>query len=500
MKNENKFKSRPILEINLLETINRDDLFENNDFNKKYINQIIEEEVYKGNHTDNNIESDQRDLFHNIYENEVIKKTNLNTTPTHKKNKSNNLPNFNKQKSLLGNSNFIETKLKKYKPKYKQNLNNNNNDPFSRLSKNKQINVEKTLQNNSKSIHKLKNSFDLNLQNLKTNNNKVSLKKRKESDEIKSSIQNNRINKQMKLISNIQNNPFSQINNLDLNNSNYTLNNLKYQSPVTPKFNRSFNENIIYQNREFNENNNNDDNLYEYNLNYNFKEYENNQNIKYNDNQNLSFLSNQSNKVYKYKGNYTNKQNSFNYNNQNQYFYNINEYYPQNNIENNYNNYSQKKVLKKSLSTDKIFQKKIINKKYDNNNSNIIDDNYNIRIEDKNIKKKYYNYEQLKEYEDLRENSYKPKINKMKYNNNHYNFLNYNKNNKEEQSQINSYMRLKKNQLESMNYNDYQKQQFFIKRNLKKNHTRKKSADVVNYIKENDQNQRNIIHQMVEFL
>ena len=67
MKNENKFKSRPILEINLLETINRDDLFENNDFNKKYINQIIEEEVYKGNHTDNNIESDERELFNNIY-------------------------------------------------------------------------------------------------------------------------------------------------------------------------------------------------------------------------------------------------------------------------------------------------------------------------------------------------------------------------------------------------------------------------------------------------
>ena len=162
--NENFFKlKKPILDIDLLETIKRDDLFENKDLEKKYINQIIQEEDNLDNSLENNL--------NNIYEKEVINKGNSHNSPNinHKRFKSSNFPIFNKQKNILANSNFIDTKLKKYKPKYKQNLNNKSNDPFTRLSQNKHFYIEKTIQNNKRSINKFHNTYNINSINDKNN-------------------------------------------------------------------------------------------------------------------------------------------------------------------------------------------------------------------------------------------------------------------------------------------------------------------------------------------
>ena len=63
--NDNFFQlKKPILDIDLLETIKRDDLFENKDLEKKYINQIIQEEDNLDNSLENNL--------NNIYEKELI--------------------------------------------------------------------------------------------------------------------------------------------------------------------------------------------------------------------------------------------------------------------------------------------------------------------------------------------------------------------------------------------------------------------------------------------
>ena len=75
---------------------------------KKYINQIINEEDNLDDSVENNL--------NNIYEKEVINKGNSHNSPNinHKRFKSSNFPIFNKQKNILANFNFIDNKLKKY--------------------------------------------------------------------------------------------------------------------------------------------------------------------------------------------------------------------------------------------------------------------------------------------------------------------------------------------------------------------------------------------------
>ena len=497
--NENFFKlKKPILDIDLLETIKRDDLFENKDLEKKYINQIIQEEDNLDNSLENNL--------NNIYEKEVINKGNSHNSPNinHKRFKSSNFPIFNKQKNILANSNFIDTKLKKYKPKYKQHLNIKTNDPYTRLSQNKHYHVEKTIQYNNRAINKLQNSYDLNHQNKTINiKKKKSIQIKKADNKIKKfSILNNQKNNK-NILSKIDN-QFNQINNKgELNNSNYTLNNLKSTSPITPKFNRSFNENIINQNKELSKENI-FDKLYEYN--YNNKLQENNKEedyIKYQYKNNItpdtSYASNSNYIIKNKETNFGNKQNFYNINNnnynnnininnQNPYFYNINEYY-QPNQNNNNNCNTPKRILKKSSSTDKIFQKKVINK-YDNMKSNLFEGQYIEKDRENRNKKNFIeDITKLKLYDKQNEEILgylKPNFIKKKFNNN--NFLLFNKDNDNE-SQINYLMR-KKNELESMNYNTQQKKQFFIERNIIKDRNRKKSVDAINYINNNN-NQSN---------
>ena len=494
--NDNFFQlKKPILDIDLLETIKRDDLFENKDLEKKYINQIIQEEDNLDNSLENNL--------NNIYEKEVINKGNSQNSPNinHKRFKSSYSPIFNKQKNILANFNFIDTKLKKYKPKYKQNLNIKTNDPYTRLSQNKHYHVEKTIQYNNRGINKLQNSYDLNPQNKTINiKNKSNIQRKKtDNKNIKYSILNNQKNNK-NILSKIDK-PLNQKNN-QINNSNYTLNNLKSTSPITPKFNRSFNENIIYQNKDLsNENENIFDNLYEYNnINNNLKEYNKEEDYnKYHNKNNItpdtSYASN-SNYIMKNKeNNFGNKQNFYNINNnnnnynininnQNPYFYNINEYYQPSQNNNNYNFNTSKKILKKSSSTDKIFQKKMINK-YDNTKTNLIENQNNGKVKESRNKQNFIedlNKLKLNDYQNEEIKSYsKPNIIKKKFNNN--NFLLFNNDN-ENESQIN-YLMKKKNELESMNYNKQQKQQFFIERNINKDRNRKKSVDEINYINNN---------------
>ena len=139
MENENLTSKMKLLEIDLLETINREELFSNNDFNKKYIKKDINQ---KENNIDSNNETIKQNNFIHIkenQENEVIKKATTEnfTNIKHKKIKSNNLPSFNKEKNILTNTNFIDTKLNQYKPKYKNNVNTNINIPSTQFNNNK---------------------------------------------------------------------------------------------------------------------------------------------------------------------------------------------------------------------------------------------------------------------------------------------------------------------------------------------------------------------------
>ncbi len=505
MENENEFffkLKKPILDIDLLETIKRDDLFKNKDLEKKYINQIINEEDNLDNSLENNL--------NNIYEKEVINKGNSHNSPNinHKRFKSSNFPIFNKQKNILANSNFIDTKLKKYKPKYKQQLSIKTNDPYTRLSQNKHYHVEKTIQYNNRAINKLQNSYDINPQNKTINiKNKNNIQRKKtDNKNMKYSILNNQKKNNKNILSKIDKQLNLKNNKGELNNSNYTLNNLKSTSPITPKFNRSFNENILNQNKELS-NENIFDNLNDYNFSNNLQEKNKEEDyIKYHNKNNItpdtSYASNSNYIIKNKENNFGNKQtfyninnnnynNNININNQNPYFYNINEYYQPNQII-NYNFNTPKKILKKSSSTDKIFQKKLINK-YDNMKSNLIEEKYIEKGKESRNKKNFIeDFNKLKlndnQNEEIKEYP-KPNIMKKKFNNN--NFLLFNKDNDNE-SQINYLMR-KKNELESMNYNKQQKQQFFIERNIIKDRNRKKSFDAINYINinNNQSNDRN---------
>ena len=73
MENENLYEfKKSFLDIDLLETIKRDDLFNNLDIENKYINQIIKKEENK------------KENLNNIYEKEVIKKVNIIYNPNKK--------------------------------------------------------------------------------------------------------------------------------------------------------------------------------------------------------------------------------------------------------------------------------------------------------------------------------------------------------------------------------------------------------------------------------
>ena len=442
MENENLYEfKKSFLDIDLLETIKRDDLFNNLDIENKYINQIVEEE-------ENNKEN-----LNNIYENEVIKKVNIISSPNanHKRFKSSNFNNYNKQKNVLSSLNFIDTKLKKYKPKYKQNLNNKSNDTFTRLSQNKHFYIEKTIQNNKRSINKFHNTYNINSINDKNNINE---KKNSVGKKNKNTISKANKNQKMKI---------------DLNKSKFQLKNINTKSPNKTKINKSFNGNYKFLNKE-----NEIDNLYEdININKNIQDYNEEKkeikNInKYNITSDTSYGSN-SNYIIKNKENNFENNKVYNINNnyQNPYFYNINEYYQPNDYNNNinYNNNntfkSTKKVLKKSLSTDKIFQKKYSSNNYDNNiNSNYI------------YEKKIFE---------------SPNNNKMNFSNNYILF-----NNKDDESQ-NYFMKMKKNNIELMNFNQ-QKKLFSNERIIKRDNNRKKSMDVINFI--NDNHQNNMIYQI----
>ena len=459
MENENLTSKMKLLEIDLLETINREELFSNNDFNKKYIKKDINQ---KENNIDSNNETIKQNNFIHIkenQENEVIKKATTEnfTNIKHKKIKSNNLPSFNKEKNILTNTNFIDTKLNQYKPKYKNNVNTNINIPSTQFNNNKNLKNEKSIQNNNSNI-KLKHTFDKN----KKKEFNIPINKRKESYDMKNTIIERQKNNKKKILSELNiNKPFNQINKNDLSNSNLTF---KNKSPKTPKFNRSFNENIITQNNVLTYENTFEP-LYEYNIQEDNNNKEYNNKTKYYNHNNIREVDYSSNSNYTMENTFINKNKFFNNNNQN--VYNINQYYQSN--QNNFLNNNSKKILKKSQSSDKIFQINNKSQKYNNVKSNlIIDDKYIQRIEYNRNKKNNENIEKRKqkEYEELKECTFKPKINKTNYKNNFYNL--YNK--KEDNVQMNYFMIMKKkNEYESMNYNNQQKQQFFNERNIKIN-------------------------------
>ena len=459
MENENLTSKMKLLEIDLLETINREELFSNNDFNKKYIKKDINQ---KENNIDSNNETIKQNNFIHIkenQENEVIKKATTEnfTNIKHKKIKSNNLPSFNKEKNILTNTNFIDTKLNQYKPKYKNNVNTNINIPSTQFNNNKNLKNEKSIQNNNSNI-KLKHTFDKN----KKKEFNIPINKRKESYDMKNPIIERQKNNKKKILSELNiNKPFNQINKNDLSNSNLTF---KNKSPKTPKFNRSFNENIITQNNVLTYENTFEP-LYEYNIQEDNNNKEYNNKTKYYNHNNIREVDYSSNSNYTMENTFINKNKFFNNNNQN--VYNINQYYQSN--QNNFLNNNSKKILKKSQSSDKIFQINNKSQKYNNVKSNlIIDDKYIQRIEYNRNKKNNENIEKRKqkEYEELKECTFKPKINKTNYKNNFYNL--YNK--KEDNVQMNYFMIMKKkNEYESMNYNNQQKQQFFNERNIKIN-------------------------------
>ena len=459
MENENLTSKMKLLEIDLLETINREELFSNNDFNKKYIKKDINQ---KENNIDSNNETIKQNNFIHIkenQENEVIKKATTEnfTNIKHKKIKSNNLPSFNKEKNILTNTNFIDTKLNQYKPKYKNNVNTNINIPSIQFNNNKNLKNEKSIQNNNSNI-KLKHTFDKN----KKKEFNIPINKRKESYDMKNPIIERQKNNKKKILPELNiNKPFNQINKNDLSNSNLTF---KNKSPKTPKFNRSFNENIITQNNVLTYENTFEP-LYEYNIQEDNNNKEYNNKTKYYNHNNIREVDYSSNSNYTMENTFINKNKFFNNNNQN--VYNINQYYQSN--QNNFLNNNSKKILKKSQSSDKIFQINNKSQKYNNVKSNlIIDDKYIQRIEYNRNKKNNENIEKRKqkEYEELKECTFKPKINKTNYKNNFYNL--YNK--KEDNVQMNYFMIMKKkNEYESMNYNNQQKQQFFNERNIKIN-------------------------------
>ena len=459
MENENLTSKMKLLEIDLLETINREELFSNNDFNKKYIKKDINQ---KENNIDSNNETIKQNNFIHIkenQENEVIKKATTEnfTNIKHKKIKSNNLPSFNKEKNILTNTNFIDTKLNQYKPKYKNNVNTNINIPSTQFNNNKNLKNEKSIQNNNSNI-KLKHTFDKN----KKKEFNIPINKRKESYDMKNPIIERQKNNKKKILSELNiNKPFNQINKNNLSNSNLTF---KNKSPKTPKFNRSFNENIITQNNVLTYENTFEP-LYEYNIQEDNNNKEYNNKTKYYNQNNIREVDYSSNSNYTMENTFINKNKFFNNNNQN--VYNINQYYQSN--QNNFLNNNSKKILKKSQSSDKIFQINNKSQKYNNVKSNlIIDDKYIQRIEYNRNKKNNENIEKRKqkEYEELKECTFKPKINKTNYKNNFYNL--YNK--KEDNVQMNYFMIMKKkNEYESMNYNNQQKQQFFNERNIKIN-------------------------------
>ena len=459
MENENLTSKMKLLEIDLLETINREELFSNNDFNKKYIKKDINQ---KENNIDSNNETIKQNNFIHIkenQENEVIKKATTEnfTNIKHKKIKSNNLPSFNKEKNILTNTNFIDTKLNQYKPKYKNNVNTNINIPSTQFNNNKNLKNEKSIQNNNSNI-KLKHTFDKN----KKKEFNIPINKRKESYDMKNPIIERQKNNKKKILSELNiNKPFNQINKNNLSNSNLTF---KNKSPKTPKFNRSFNENIITQNNVLTYENTFEP-LYEYNIQEDNNNKEYNNKTKYYNHNNIREVDYSSNSNYTMENTFINKNKFFNNNNQN--VYNINQYYQSN--QNNFLNNNSKKILKKSQSSDKIFQINNKSQKYNNVKSNlIIDDKYIQRIEYNRNKKNNENIEKRKqkEYEELKECTFKPKINKTNYKNNFYNL--YNK--KEDNVQMNYFMIMKKkNEYESMNYNNQQKQQFFNERNIKIN-------------------------------
>ena len=459
MENENLTSKMKLLEIDLLETINREELFSNNDFNKKYIKKDINQ---KENNIDSNNETIKQNNFIHIkenQENEVIKKATTEnfTNIKHKKIKSNNLPSFNKEKNILTNTNFIDTKLNQYKPKYKNNVNTNINIPSIQFNNNKNLKNEKSIQNNNSNI-KLKHTFDKN----KKKEFNIPINKRKESYDMKNPIIERQKNNKKKILSELNiYKPFNQINKNDLSNSNLTF---KNKSPKTPKFNRSFNENIITQNNVLTYENTFEP-LYEYNIQEDNNNKEYNNKTKYYNQNNIREVDYSSNSNYTMENTFINKNKFFNNNNQN--VYNINQYYQSN--QNNFLNNNSKKILKKSQSSDKIFQINNKSQKYNNVKSNlIIDDKYIQRIEYNRNKKNNENIEKRKqkEYEELKECTFKPKINKTNYKNNFYNL--YNK--KEDNVQMNYFMIMKKkNEYESMNYNNQQKQQFFNERNIKIN-------------------------------
>ena len=459
MENENLTSKMKLLEIDLLETINREELFSNNDFNKKYIKKDINQ---KENNIDSNNETIKQNNFIHIkenQENEVIKKATTEnfTNIKHKKIKSNNLPSFNKEKNILTNTNFIDTKLNQYKPKYKNNVNTNINIPSTQFNNNKNLKNEKSIQNNNSNI-KLKHTFDKN----KKKEFNIPINKRKESYDMKNPIIERQKNNKKKILSELNiYKPFNQINKNDLSNSNLTF---KNKSPKTPKFNRSFNENIITQNNVLTYENTFEP-LYEYNIQEDNNNKEYNNKTKYYNHNNIREVDYSSNSNYTMENTFINKNKFFNNNNQN--VYNINQYYQSN--QNNFLNNNSKKILKKSQSSDKFFQINNKSQKYNNVKSNlIIDDKYIQRIEYNRNKKNNENIEKRKqkEYEELKECTFKPKINKTNYKNNFYNL--YNK--KEDNVQMNYFMIMKKkNEYESMNYNNQQKQQFFNERNIKIN-------------------------------
>ena len=454
MKNENLISKMQLLEIDLLETINREELFANKGVNKTYINIQINKEEKDIESNNERIKEKNYIYINDNQEKEVSKKTPIETLKdnNYKKNKSNKLPSFNKEINILTNTNFIDTKLSQYKPKYKTNFNNNIKIPSTQFNNNKNVKDEKSIQYNNSNI--LKHSLNKN----KKKDFKIPIKKRKESYDMKNPIidmQKNYIKKRS------INQPFNQINKIDLINTNLIL---KNKSPKTPKFNRSFNENMIYLNNVLT-NENTFEPLYEYNIQEDNYKNEYNNKMKYYNQNNIREVDYSSNSNYTMENTFINKNKFFNNNNQN--VYNINQYYQSN--QNNFLNNNSKKILKKSQSSDKIFQINNKSQKYNNVKSNlIIDDKYIQRIEYNRNKKNNENIEKRKqkEYEELKECTFKPKINKTNYKNNFYNL--YNK--KEDNVQMNYFMIMKKkNEYESMNYNNQQKQQFFNERNIKIN-------------------------------
>ena len=227
--------------------------------------------------------------------------------------------------------------------------------------------------------------------------------------------------------------------------------------------------------------------LYEYNIQEDNYKNEYNNKMKYYNQNNIREVDYSSNTNFTMENNFVNKTNFFD-NNNNPNFYNINQYYQSNQSnQNNYFNNIPKKILKKSQSSDKIFQKKNTSQKYDNIKSNlIIDDKYIQRVEYNRNKKINENIEKRKqkEYEELKECTFKPKINKTNFNHNYYHL----NNKKEDKNQMN-YIKImkKKNEYESMNFNNQQKQQYLKERkiNINQRKIRKISFDAMNYINKN---------------